>query len=174
MSILFLLEEEMFHARLFSMLQEAFYIHLSLTELGALFANFVHVLEVPEGESTGIGTKIVKRIVSGSHNPAKVHLHSHQGGIGIFQEHVVQDGAIHGVELRVMVVIAEMQPRLFALLPQFVEGFGGLLVMVDGLALGGEDGRNDVLLACFGCLIQGLLPVIVDMDMSAAKFHAEV
>jgi hypothetical protein len=47
MGILFLFQEEIFHAGLFRMSQESFDVDLSVTKLRALFASFVHVFEMP-------------------------------------------------------------------------------------------------------------------------------
>ena len=51
MGVFFLFEEEIFHAGLLGMLQQAFDVDHTLTEFDALFSVLVHVFQMPEVET---------------------------------------------------------------------------------------------------------------------------
>ena len=83
-----------------------------------------HVLDVYQAETSRKAIEVRQGILFPFDRPEQVHFHFHQLRIGIVQDDVIRHLAVFGFELKIMIVIRELDPGFLALLPGSIEGIG--------------------------------------------------
>src|SRR2546430_10242599 len=88
------------------------------------------VLDVNERETAGIFFEIGERILAGDTDPAEIHFHGDELGICFGEKEIVRELAaeeFRGIEFEGVIVIAELDARLFAGFSCFIKKIGGAL-----------------------------------------------
>ena len=80
------------------------------------FAVGAHIFDVQERETVGISTEILKSVLPGSGDPVQIEFHFHQSRIGLGKNEVVGQLSFFNFELKIMIVIGELNSPLPALL----------------------------------------------------------
>src|SRR5438045_4561020 len=127
---------------------------------------FHPVLDVNEREAAGILIEIRERVFSGDANPAEIHFHGDELGIGFGEKKVVRKlsaESLRRLKLEGMIVIAELDAGFFAFFAGFVEEIRGAFPAA-GIAalLFVNPGTNDVAVADDFRGFESFVPMFLD------------
>ena len=124
------------------------------------------VLDMDHREAAGVALEILERVLAGNADPAQVHFHHDQVGVGRGEQVIVRQLAAEAgvrAELPPMVVVAKLDAGLFAGFARFVESFDDVLPTVGGFAFLLIDVRADDIRVSDGLRgVNGFRPFILN------------